>query len=251
MMKTKNILLAVGIIANCQLSTVSFAQQDKQTVKKNSNTLSKKNYSPFKKSGEAVVPQSWAVPYTFSYSMGTYTNLVNPISINAGLTWDDPTFSIPIGFNFTLWNNTISTINTDVFWLGGILTPSVSGIQPFLGYLADITDRASTPTNWDGMPGSLSPISYEVTGTTGNKIFKMEWKNAGFYEDINNNSVSTDYVNLQMWLYEGTNNIEIRFGNSSITQPNLVYAGDPGPAIGVGMYDYNLDTLVFSCLQGN
>jgi len=41
-------------------------------------------------------------------------------------------------------------------------------------------------------------------------------------------NASTDYTNFQLWLYEGSNIIETRFGPNSITQPDLCYEGDPG-----------------------
>lgn len=187
-----------------------------------------------------------AQAYNFSMSTGTYTDLTGSTSLNNGITWDDPEFTIPVGFNFDCFGATITQLNT--FDLGGALSTNTfySGVKPFFtAYGADLIDRASTTTNYDGQPGSLSPISYKLEGVAGNRILKIEWKNAGFYEDVEDDDVSIDYVNFQFWLYEGTNEIEIHFGPNSITQPSLVFYGEPGTSIELfPNYDFDGDSTV-------
>ena len=41
----------------------------------------------------------------------------------------------------------------------------------------------------------------------GRRVLKIEWKNAGIYEEYYDDKVSNDYINFQLWLYEGTNDI--------------------------------------------
>lgn len=120
----------------------------------------------------------------------------------------------------------------------------------FIMNACDLIDRASDTINWDGMPGSLSNISYLLSGSPGSRIFKVEWNNAGFYDEVSAYNTSTNFVNMQMWLYEGSNNIEIRFGPSSIAYPSLIYYGDPGPVLGVGYYDGDIDSAYIYGLQG-
>ena len=59
-------------------------------------------------------------------------------------------------------------------------------------------------------------------------MLKVEWNNVGFYDDLSENGVSSDFKNFQLWLYEGTNAIEIRFGNNSVNNPSLVYDQESG-----------------------
>lgn len=182
--------------------------------------------------------------YSFSKTTGTYSDLSGSTSLTNGNTWDDDQFTIPLGFNFTYFDSTISTMYIEDYGLGAYLVtdPSETGIIPMLiPYGADITDRG-----WDDLTGpssgGLSPISYLLTGTTGSRILKVEWKNVGFYDDIDDNGISTDFTNFQLWLYEGTNNIEIHFGPNSITQPALSYSGETGSSVElITGFDFALD----------
>ena len=92
-----------------------------------------------------------------------------------------------------------------------VLKPLVAFIQD-----RDITEN-----------GSLSPISYKTEGTTGSRIFKMEIKNAGLEVEIEEDEVSTSFLNYQIWIYEGTSKIEYHFGPSLVSY--LLYLnGEPG-----------------------
>ncbi|MDB4088086.1 hypothetical protein N9544_00525 [Flavobacteriales bacterium] len=140
--------------------------------------------------------------YTFSTRTGTYTNLTGATSLTNGGTWDDPQLTIPIGFNFTLFNSTISTIYIEDYGLGADLTitDTETGIVPFFTpFISDIIDRGYDFIVGDAATGGLSPISYKLSGISGSRILKIEWKNAGFYSDIDDNGISTDYVNFQLW----------------------------------------------------
>jgi hypothetical protein len=196
-----------------------------------------------------------AFPYSFSVSNSTYTDLSGAVSVNNGITWDDPHEKIPLSFNFTLFDSVVTDfIMIHGWFLGGFLSTdtSIQGIHPLLtAYLPDLIDRASDSTNASGMPGSLSPISYKVEGTAGNKILKLEWKNAGFYNEVTLYNTSNDYINMQVWLYEAGNIIEYRYGPSSIANPQLNFDSLPGPIIGLGNFDFFEDTLSGMWLTGN
>jgi hypothetical protein len=187
-----------------------------------------------------------AQDYNFTATTGTYENLSGSTSLNNGITWDDPQFKIPIGFDFTYFDETFNQIFIEDFGLGGLLTPdsSESGVFPLLiAYGADIIDRA-----YDFIepgPGSQSNISYLTEGTPGNRILKVEWNNVGFYSELEDDDVSTDFTNFQMWLYEGSNDIELRFGPNSITQPQLSFDDLPGSYIALlPAYEYDTDELL-------
>lgn len=183
----------------------------------------------------------------FTVSNGTYTDLVASTSLNNGLTWDDPQFTIPIGFNFQYFNRSFSTIYISWDGYGGLLSPDsvLTGTTSLLfAYGADIMDRGNL--SGSNQPGSLSPISYKLSGLTGSRILKIEWKNVGFYSEIRDDSVSTDFTNFQLWLYEGSNAIELHFGPNSITQPSLCYDGNTGTNIALyPEYDLSNDSLLY------
>lgn len=189
--------------------------------------------------------QVHAQTYQFSRTLGTYNDLTGTTIANNNVTWDDPQFILPIGFSFQLYDTTITELVIEDWGFGTEIATSpfedeANGV--IIPYGADLIDRGSDTINYSGQSGSLSPISYKTSGTAGSRIFKLEWKNAGFYNDISNDNVSTDYINVQLWLYEGSNDIEIRIGNSLITQ-GVNFDGFSGPHI--GLYpSYNSDTDV-------
>ncbi|MDO5655921.1 MAG: hypothetical protein Q4G27_07255 [Flavobacteriaceae bacterium] len=97
---------------------------------------------------------------------------------------------------------------------------------------AHVSDRALNADLGNlGQGGGLSPISYVLEGEIGTRIFKMQYSNIGFREDIEANNISTDFANFQLWLYESTNIIEVHFGESLITDNSLDFQGNPGPFV--------------------
>src|SRR3989304_4123078 len=151
--------------------------------------------------------------YSFSQYTSTYANLTSPISLNNGNLWD---FSIPTAYyplnvspllsNFPVFGD----YNYELRLCGGTAQFYNSGSQQIyymngfgLFYPDGMKDK--------GTSTSLSPISYQVSGTTPNRILKIEWKNAGPA------AASADFINVQLWLYETSNIIEVHYGSSSIT----------------------------------
>ncbi|MEO6040226.1 MAG: T9SS type A sorting domain-containing protein [Saprospiraceae bacterium] len=168
------------------------------------------------------------LPYTFSAEQGLYQPLANATSINNGEVWDDLDIDVPLGFNFKLLGQTISSFNM----YGDLsLNNLITQIDPgpvLLSYGDDLIDRGYYTGN------SQSPISYKLEGTSGSHIFKIEWANAGYYNDENN----TDFTNTQLWLFEGSNNIEMHFGPTHVINP-VVFFDFTGPLIGF-LHKYSL-----------
>jgi hypothetical protein len=176
-----------------------------------------------------------AQSYAFEVSTGTYTDLTDTISLNEGISWDDPEFNIPIGFNFEFYTQEYNLITLGL-GLGGTLVfgdpymdPDVSVILP---YGADIVDRAYDVNN-DQPTESLSPISYRLDGDLGSQILKIEWRNVGFYSELFDDGISTDFTNFQLWFYEGSNTIEVHFGPNNVANPSLSYDDETGTSVGI------------------
>jgi len=187
--------------------------------------------------------------YNFSVSSGTYSDIEGSVSLNNGITWDDPQYLIPIGFNFLYFDSTIDKIYISEWGYGGELTTEESdtGIQALLiPYGADIIDRGYDFANeYEYTPNSLSNISYLLEGEKGSQVLKIEWKNVGFFDELDEDNVSNDFTNFQLWLYEETNDIEIHFGPNSITQPYLSFEGYTGSYVGLfPLYDFDEDTVL-------
>lgn len=194
-------------------------------------------------------------PYTFSKTIATYADLVGATNLTAGNIWDDTIMTIPLGFNFkwALANRTIDSVMIDTY---GILYATEDfdattelASRVIMPYQADLCDRSKN----SGSLTPVSPVSYQTTGSPGNRICKIEFKNAGFYEDNSGN----DAVNFQIWLYETSNVIEFRYGPQTVADIATSFLGEAGPWINLAykleLDLVNLTLIVDSCtyVSGN
>jgi hypothetical protein len=164
----------------------------------------------------------------------TFNFLTATTSVNNNNWWDDPEYAIPLGFTFHLFSDTTDTIHiSQEVGLGALLsmhevTPTTPFSSGIIAHGSDLVDRDTSGNN------SFSPISYITSGTTPSRIFKLEWKNAGFFNPIDNGTSYADSINLQLWLYEGSDAVEVRFGNGNyVSSNNDLYDGGPGPLVGL------------------
>ena len=162
------------------------------------------------------------VDYELTVFNEPYENLENPTSLNNGAIWDDPIFTVPIGFDFQFGSNTINTLYFTDDALGGILftndTIGEAAFGAFGPVLQDIIDRGfDTGT-------SQSPLSFQLDGEPGSQILKVEWNNVGFFDEV----TFQDFMNFQIWLYEEGNVIEYRYGPNEINDPDSSFEGLDG-----------------------
>jgi len=212
------------ILVGCLLSINTFAQVPDKSAKKASH--SKQNHSR----------QSGSFTYTLTTLSEPYNDLTGAISLNNGEIWDDPTYVVPIGFPFELNGNVIASLQFQ--GVGAFLSSPTSNpdiVTAVFPFEMDLIDRG------DILGESQSPLSYIVEGPAGSRILKLEWNNAGSYEEFFNGTQNM-YINLQLWLYEGSNKIEFRFGDSFIDDPALFYGGG-GTFMGLTDYDENAELL--------
>ncbi len=210
------ILLFIGILFIQQLHSQNNTY--KRTKNKFSNNLYHKS------------PNQLNPTYVFSKSTMAYSDLSGAISLNGNSNWDDPEYKIFIGFPFKLYDKTLDTIYIG-YGVGGLLsdlyTMNTDAKYIIAPFEADLIDRGII----SGV--STSPISYKVEGSAGNRILKIEYKNAGFYMEYDSLGTTNDYVNFQAWLYEGSNKIEFHYGASQLAHPNIDYEGESGAVIGI------------------
>ncbi|MCB9185021.1 MAG: T9SS type A sorting domain-containing protein [Flavobacteriales bacterium] len=151
--------------------------------------------------------------YVFSYSTAPYVPLVDPIVVVTDEEFNGTYRYVPIGFYFDYWgdSNTIFTFNTHGYCAFGF-APNY-GFYPFNVGLVGIGD---------------SQVGYvqDLSGGPGHGILKVEWKHVGFYSYPS----GEDHVSWQVWLYEGSNAVELHFGPSAIASGH--YAGIFGSANG-------------------
>lgn len=161
--------------------------------------------------------------YLFTTYTSVFTPLEEGVSLDGGMIWDDPTWTVPLGFTFYTANDTITTLYV------GELGTTVYGIQDdslsdvFLPYFDDIANADNDTL--------VSPVSYVVEGPPGFQICKIEWMNVGFYEDWAANGTYTNTTSFQLWLYENSNIFEYHYGPSNISDPSTIHMfGAPAAA---------------------
>lgn len=181
--------------------------------------------------GFLLAPQAQAqLPYNFAPRTGqTYTALTGTTSINGTDIWDEESYSVPLpaGFDFKLGGVPISIFNLDLSMGGFFQDPTSTLLTGFTYGESDLVDRGFL----DSL-GSRSPISYAVSGTRPNRIFKVELANAGFYDEQDLYLTALDSVNLQIWLYETSSVVEMHYGPSQITHPTDYFYFGNGPLVG-------------------
>ncbi|MGI9190853.1 MAG: T9SS type A sorting domain-containing protein [Chitinophagaceae bacterium] len=185
-------------------------------------------------------------PYAFSKSMGTYNNLSGSTSLTNQTLWWDTMMTVPIGFPFkwALGNRTLTSIDINSY--GQLFSPMDLSfdeeyyVRLMFPYYANLSDKGY---NTDSIP--KSNISYLLTGTSPNRILKIEYRNCGFFL----NSNGQDSTNFQIWLYEGSNIIEYHYGPQSVLDFEFSFYFKNGPLIGLiyqTAYNNNLNCLDFN-----
>lgn len=167
--------------------------------------------------------------YVFSTFTDEYNELTDPVVFTDEPDWDDPAILITMPFNFQMGDMDVpilSQLGLGAEW-GGFTSMELS----MAGYYPDVIN-GENPS---------SQIAWKTVGNDGNRILKIEYDNAAFYNEVSQNSTDENRVNFQMWFYEVDNAIEFRFGESNITDPELVYDGFQGPPIYIAT-DVNFNT---------
>ncbi|MEO6133113.1 MAG: T9SS type A sorting domain-containing protein [Saprospiraceae bacterium] len=175
-----------------------------------------------------------AQPYHLTVTSRQYQDLTGASPLVTGI-WDDPSFTVPLGYNIEFFGATVNTIYSPNVFVGGVFTTNLdaNSLNLIAAFSADLVDRGyniNTP---------LSPISFKTVTLGGRKTTTIEYKNAGFLGD-STPGVRPDFVNFQLKVFEGTDDIEVHIGPSSITNQELDFQGFPGPEIGL-VQGYNLN----------
>lgn len=189
---------------------------------------------------QSLQAQTYMDSYQFKTQTGqVYTPLTAGTNITSTLLWDDENFKIPMGFSAMIGDKTTNNFgfSAGAGFVAG--TDTMGIVNTFLAFSnLDLEDRG-----WlTGTP--VSPLRYELTGTAPNRVFKFEISNAGFFDEEDIYGTLNDYVNIQTWVYETSNIVEIRFGDSKITNPTDYYFFGSGLAIGyVKKFDLDASTI--------
>lgn len=157
--------------------------------------------------------------YTFTKSTATYTDLVGAISMNNGQVWQDPEYGpYTSAFPVTIYNHNYTDFG--FAYSNFIFADDTDTNEPYVWFFpmsALVVDR-----NFSGVGASQSTISYKTEGNSGNRILKLEVKNAGLEREMETSATSTLYCNYQIWFYEADKSIEFRIGPNNIPNKSML-----------------------------
>ena len=149
--------------------------------------------------------------------------------------WDDPSFTVNLGFDFSFSGYTIDAM--DQVDLGALMAGTyiddktgLPSLQAFIPTGFDLTDRGLL-----GLDPSI--IRWNTAGEPGNQVFTIEWANAGMYEEISD-SMSTSFVNIQVRLFEADGVVEFHYGPSFISDSLDLGFNIAGLILGLDPFSY-------------
>lgn len=154
--------------------------------------------------------------YTLNAFSADYQDLENDTPL-VTTSWDDPDFVVPLGFSMTVGNTTSNTLFVNNNFLGG--TFIMNPINPEWDLLwATSIDLCDAGYMNDEL---LSPISYVHDEIDGVQVCKIQWKNAGTYEEVVLNETSNNLLNIQFWVY-ADGSFETRFGPNTVKETQYI-----------------------------
>ncbi len=143
---------------------------------------------------------------TLTPVLENYRPLKNAVSVNRQAVWDDFTDEIPLQYRRIVpgfvWHCDRYFFDTLFIGQGRILAEKNDALIN-IGVFEDLCDRGI------GTDSSLSPILYTISGRRGRRILKVEWENAGYFEDWSYRGYCDRHLHFQLWLYEKDSRVEL------------------------------------------
>lgn len=152
-------------------------------------------------SGQILTAQNH---YSFSQRSANYVEMTNGTEVSPS-DWYDFSTTIAFPFSFSFFGDNVDSLH--------ILDDGISMTGTQFGFL---TPHGEDPL---GRGAGQSPVTYRLDGTGNTRILKVQWPNITFTATAA--SYPNDFVNYQVWFYEGSNKIEFHYGSSFITEAAL------------------------------
>lgn len=144
--------------------------------------------------------------YTFSSSLGTYTEITGGTVLGSSANDDESFNAIPLGFSFTYNGTTYEevSVQTDGFLAFGasVLNSPAALVNP-AG-----TNNVVCAMNRDLMSTYSGELSYLLSGTTPDRVFTVQWSN---YRRTPTEAMN-DMLSFQIQLHENGNQVKFCYG---------------------------------------
>lgn len=185
--------------------------------------------------GALVAGLAWGqdVPYAIELISQPYAPLEEYSTLDLELGWDDPEVMLPIPFDMVIWGDTCSFLGTAN--LGEMIIGIGNEAHLIAPVFSDICDVAPA----DSTGQDVSEIRHTLEGVAPTRIFKVEYHNIGFYDEVyggDSTITATQRANYQVWLHE-TGTITFHYGPNTVTDYDLIAADFINSAGLVGNFD--------------
>jgi hypothetical protein len=144
--------------------------------------------------------QSQNFDYSFSASTTGYADLDSPTYLAQDGVWNNSYYKIPIGFSFNYLGQTFDSVS---IFNNGYLVFDNNFNYGFAAFTLNLADQK------DSLDNSLSSISYNLDGSPGSRILKIQFGNCGISGE------AAGYLNFQVWLSEGDKKISVLAGGNT------------------------------------
>jgi len=148
-----------------------------------------------------------AADYAFSTSTGQSLDPMTGATQLIGTGVDDaPVAAAPIGFSFSYCGTTYTDFSASPD--GFIRMGTTTATSQFTNSITTATNIPKIFPYWDDVAtGTTGNVTTVLTGTPGSQIRIIQW-----FVTIPRNTSGPATATFQLWLYEGTNVIEFRYG---------------------------------------
>jgi len=192
--------------------------------------------------------------YDFEFSNETYVPLNNAESLDFAADDDWADFEqlleleIALGFSVPILGH--PAVELFNFFTPELLVSSFDedAEDPIVPFILPTTTQLQNRGVISG--NDPSEILYQTSGNPGAQIFKMEYHDVGFANESFQDTPSQDmFTNIQVWIYEGSGCIEFRYGETSITDEDLVFDGEGGSSAGLSRglsSQFDSDTTLYA-----
>ncbi len=152
----------------------------------------------------AWITKSQNFNYQLVKDSSVYSSLTSSTTIAANNDWKNKSFGLKLPFQFNICGQSSDSIIIESN--GYIEFANAQSIS--LIAFNNFTSNKDTNNLFNSL------ISYEVSGSAGNKIFKIQFLN------LSQNKLSNeDNLSYQIWLFQNGNKIELHIGSSSFSNP--------------------------------
>ncbi|MBR4582224.1 MAG: hypothetical protein IKO34_00280, partial [Bacteroidales bacterium] len=191
--------------------------------------------------------------WKFEATTATYSNIshTNRWPTTSGNSFGDTdAFGMDLPFNFTMCGTEYTTSQKLYVNSNGVVTfnssqsyQSIADSYAQIHAFATDLNPAHTTSGAASQRTSSYDIFYEISGSSPNRILKIEYYGIGPYCSTSPYSESYNYrAYFQIWLYETTNVVELRYGNTtwpaspSYSGAQTVHIGIKGTTTANGIY---------------